>query len=185
MMNGVLDDRPATTSSTANSREAAAQLAEALRMLDVFASVGAQRFDLTHINIDGEKRGFRKAQTLRQVMNSMPHLLASAPRRQNNVIIRPHGSTAQLVQLDDLDATALERVRPVAFLTLQTSPGNHQAWVAVSAPPADFARRLRKGTNADVTPPAPRASPARSITNASTSRTSPSSPSKRPPPAAS
>lgn len=80
----------------------------------------------------------------------MPHLLASAPRRQNNVIVRPHGSTAQLVQLDDLDATALERVRPVAFLTLRTSPGNHQAWVAVSAPPADFVRRLRKGSGADV-----------------------------------
>jgi len=36
-------------------------LDEALRMLDVFASVGAERFDLTHIDIDGEKRGFRPA----------------------------------------------------------------------------------------------------------------------------
>jgi hypothetical protein len=114
-MNGVLDDSPATTNAAASSREAAARLAEALRMLDVFASVGTQSFDLTHINIDGEKRGFRKAQTLGQIRNSMPHLLASAPRRRNNEIVRPHGSTAQLVQLDDLDAGALERVRPVAF----------------------------------------------------------------------
>src|SRR5271157_4823281 len=62
-------------------------LAEALRMLDAFASVGASTFDLTHINIDGEKRGFRPAQTLGQLKNSMPYLLESAPKRQNNVII--------------------------------------------------------------------------------------------------
>jgi hypothetical protein len=38
----------------------------------------------------------------------------------------------------------------VAFLTLETSPGNFQAWVAVDSPPdADFARRLRKGAGAD------------------------------------
>jgi hypothetical protein len=67
-------------------------LAEALRMLDAFASVGACSFDLTHINIDGEKRGFRPAQTLGQLKNSMPYLLESAPKRQNNVIIRPHAT---------------------------------------------------------------------------------------------
>ena len=59
------------------------------------------------------------------------------------------GTTAQLIQLDDLDAEALQHVRPAAFLTLQTSPGNHQAWVAVAASPADLARRLRKGSYAD------------------------------------
>ena len=41
-------------------------------------------------------------------------------------------------------------------MTLETSPGNHQAWVAVSGLPTpqdakDFARRLRKGTGADLT----------------------------------
>jgi hypothetical protein len=34
-------------------------LHDALRLIDVFASVGADRFDLTHIDIDGKKRGFR------------------------------------------------------------------------------------------------------------------------------
>jgi hypothetical protein len=28
-------------------------------MLDAFVSVGACTFDLAHINVDGEKRGFR------------------------------------------------------------------------------------------------------------------------------
>ena len=125
--------------------------AQAQRMLDVFASVGVLRFDITHINIDGEKRGFRPAQTLEQTRRSMPYLVDSAAKRQNNVIVRPHSSTAYLVQLDDLDAGSIERVRPAAFLILATSPGNHQAWLAVEDADADFARRVRKGSGADLT----------------------------------
>jgi hypothetical protein len=36
------------------------------------------------------------AQTLAQLKNSMPYLLESAPKRQNNVSIRPHSTTAQI-----------------------------------------------------------------------------------------
>ena len=129
-------------------------LDDAFRMLDTFASVGATHFDLTHINIEGEKRGFRPQQTLAQLKNSLPRLFPGATARQNNIIVRPHSDTAQLIQLDDLKAEALPRVRDVAFLILQTSPGNHQAWVAVSGLKSgeetkDFARRLRKGAGAD------------------------------------
>ncbi len=128
---------------------------EAFRMLDTFASVGATHFDLTHLNIDGEKRGFRPQQTLPQLKNSLPRLFPGATERQNNIIVRPHSDTAQLIQLDDLKADALARLHDVAFLTLQTSPGNHQAWVAVSdlkkgEETKDFARRLRKGAEADL-----------------------------------
>jgi len=127
---------------------------EALRMLDTFASVGATHFDLTHINIDGEKRGFRPQQSLSQLKNSMPRLFPGAAERQNNIIIRPLSDKVLFVQLDDLDAAGLSRVGEVAFLTLETSPGNHQAWVAVSGlttqeEAKDFSRRLRKGTGAD------------------------------------
>jgi hypothetical protein len=128
--------------------------AEAFRMLDTFASVGATQFDLTHINIEGEKRGFRPQQTLSQLKNSLPRLFPGATARQNNIIVRPHSDTAQLIQLDDLKAEALPRLRDVAFLILQTSPGNHQAWIAVSdlkpgEETKEFARRLRKGAGAD------------------------------------
>src|SRR5262249_59034538 len=57
---------------------------------------------------------------------------------------------AALIQLDDLDEPAAGRLMPVAFLTLRTSPGNYQAWVAVADSDADFARRLRKGARADL-----------------------------------
>jgi hypothetical protein len=45
----------------------------------------------------------------------------------------------------------LERVRAAAFLVLQTSPGSHQAWVAVEGGDRDFTRRLKIGTQADLT----------------------------------
>ena len=127
---------------------------EARRMLDTFASVGATHFDLTHTGIDGEKRGFRPEQSLAQVKNSTPKLFPGAASRQNNIIVRPLSKTVHFVQLDDLDAGGLDRVGEAAFLTLETSPGNHQAWGAVSGlttpeEAKDFARRLRKGTGAD------------------------------------
>ena len=126
----------------------------ALEMLDVFASVGVQFFDITHINIEGEKRGFRPKQNLETTRTSMPFLVESAFRRQNNVIVRPHHPRPVfLIQLDDLNEAAIERLQPVAFLILNTSPGNHQAWLALQdgSTDADFARRVRKGAGAEPT----------------------------------
>jgi hypothetical protein len=60
------------------------------------------------------------------------------------------GPNVQFVQLDDLSPERLDRVRPAAFIIHSTSPGNHQAWIAVSGLPAgkevfkDFMRRVRK-----------------------------------------
>ena len=107
----------------------------AFKMLDTFASV---------------------ATGVAQLKNSLPKLFPGATQRQNNIIVRPHSAKAHLVQLDDLDDAALSRVGDAAFLTLQTSPDNHQAWIAVSgldnvADAKDYARRLRKGAGADPT----------------------------------
>lgn len=130
------------------------QLDEALRMLDTFASVGATHFDLTFTSIEGEKRGFRPTQSIAQLKNSLPKLFPGATARQNNLIIRPISEKVHFVQLDDLSSANLGRVGDAAFLTLETSPGNHQAWVAVSGitdnnEAKDFSRRLRKGCGAD------------------------------------
>jgi hypothetical protein len=148
--------RPAIKRAKADCerRSMAQNLDEAFRMLDTFASVGATHFDLTHTNIEGEKRGFRSQQSIAQVKNSLPKLFPGAAERRNNIIVRPLSEQVQFVQLDDLDAAALSRVGEAAFLTLQTSPGNHQAWVAVSGlkdaeEAKDFSRRLRKGSGAD------------------------------------
>jgi len=128
-------------------------LAEANRMLDTFVGSGAAAFDVTFLDIDGEKRGFRAAQTARQLRTSLPQLMSGLQERQQNIIVRPRSDKVTFVQLDDLKAAQVEALIPVARLTLETSPGNHQAWIAVSdiADDAkDFARRLRKGVGADL-----------------------------------
>jgi hypothetical protein len=95
-------------------------------MIDTFASVGAMCFDVTWTNAEGEQR---------------------------NVIVRPRGGMGvTFVQLDDLSEEKLERVAPAVFLTLETSPGNFQAWAALAEiADKDFVRRFKKGAGADPT----------------------------------
>jgi hypothetical protein len=124
----------------------------AVEMVELFASVGAERFELTHTNLDQESRGCRHGQSVDQVKTSMPYLIPSSFRRQNNVILRPHNSPgAAFIQLDDLKADDVERVKPAAFMVIETSPANFQAWLAVEGAGKAEARRLRKGTGADET----------------------------------
>ena len=104
---------------------------QAWQMLDVFASFGVQTYDLTRTDMDGHKRDFRGAQSLEALRHGMPSLMGSAINYRHNLIVRPKGGMAEMVQLDDLGGSGVERVRRAAFLILTTSAGNHQAWVAV------------------------------------------------------
>jgi len=122
---------------------------QAWQMLDTFASLGVDQFDLTRTDMDGQKRFYRAAQGWKELRSWMPSLLRSAILYRHNLIVRPKGCTAELVQLDDLQASGIERVRDVAFLVLITSAGNHQAWLAVGGCDPDFARQLRQGSGAD------------------------------------
>jgi hypothetical protein len=124
----------------------------ALAMLDAFASVGATHFDLTWTTRAGDKEFFRRDVTLADLARTLPAMIDTATGKQHNVIVRPHGSDMTFIQLDDLKADRLRQLTPVAFLMLETSPGNFQAWTALpGAEDKDFARRLRKGTGADAT----------------------------------
>lgn len=131
------------------SYDPAVGIQEALRMVAVFESVGATAFDITHTNLAGEKRGFRPAQTTEQARQSIPHLVPSAARRHNNVIIRPRSGTTKLVQLDDLPADSAPKIASAAFLMLQTSGQGVQAWIAIKDAPAGFSGRLKEGLGAD------------------------------------
>ena len=122
-------------------------------MLDAFKSTGAEHFDITWTTRQGDKAGFRRhmpAETLRYLL---PTMLSNATKNERNLIVRPLSPRAVFIQLDDLSREGLERVKPAAFLELETSPGNYQAWVAIPTGQADkdFARRLRKGAGADDT----------------------------------
>src|ERR1700735_4864328 len=65
-------------------------LDDAYKMLDIFASVGARHFDVTFLDIDGAKRGFRKEQSVMQLRNSLPKLLPGLTEYRNSLVIRPH-----------------------------------------------------------------------------------------------
>jgi hypothetical protein len=126
---------------------------KALAMLSAFASVGVRLFDMTITDIEGEKveKKFRAKRSVDELRRTIGSTLQEATRDRHNVIIRPRSTTATVIQLDDLDTEKAERIAPHAFMVIRTSPGNHQAWVAVNNAPQDFARRLRKGAGADPT----------------------------------
>ena len=123
---------------------------QAFRMLETFATVGAHSFDLTLTTRAGEKVRFQRAVALEPLRCTFTVLFDSALRREQNVIVRPRSSTVRFIQLDDLSSAMIQHVRKVAFLGLETSPGNHQAWVASLNNEADFSHRLRTRTGADL-----------------------------------
>lgn len=139
-----------TAPADASKPFVASPAVEAVRMLEVFASVGAEAFDITHTHLSGQARGFRCNRSVEEATRSMPYLVASAVKRQNNVIVRPRVQGATCIQLDDLDKAKAQAVAPAAFLILETSPRNYQAWVTVADAPLGFTARLRRGAGADL-----------------------------------
>ena len=126
---------------------------EAMRMLEAFTGVGAHQFDVsrTTINKRGIPGGYLAAQSSAQLREKLPCLLEDSLREQTNLIIFPHiCQPASLLQLDDLDAGMLARLRPLAFLLIATSPAKRQAWVAVERCDPDLCQRVKLAVGADM-----------------------------------
>lgn len=124
----------------------------AKHMADLFASVGAEAFDLTFKKLDESlKPRYRNGQGAASFRNSLPHLVPSSFANQYSLIARPRSRENTLVQLDDLDTAKLEAVEEAAFLVIETSPANYQAWISIEGQQdEDFTRRLKRGTGADI-----------------------------------
>jgi len=126
-------------------------------MFAVFSSVGVRSYDVTFTDIEGEKIRYQVNRPVEKLWHTIDKALHAAIEAKENYIIRPRFTEPQIIQLDDLDGTKADRVAPHAFMMLYTSPGNCQAWIAVSDGPKDeaaakdLARRLRKGAGADLT----------------------------------
>jgi hypothetical protein len=124
-------------------------------MLSAFASVGARSFDVTLLDIEGREQGYQSKRSLEELRRSMAKRLEAAARLQQSIVIRPRSTTATLIQLDDFDEAKAERMEPYSFLTLRTSPGNFQVWLAVTDAPKEteaarqFKTRVRRGAGAD------------------------------------
>ena len=112
-------------------------------MLDAFASVGANSFDVTGTTRAGEKEWFRRAMGYADLKRALPAMLDAALQKERNIIVRPHGSGVTFLQLDDLPPAMLPRLAPAVFLTLQTSRG-HRRICSKS-----YAKRHRGTSSAD------------------------------------
>ena len=132
-----------------NEEKHGAGVEQAWGMLNLFVSLDAHTFDLTTTDVDGHKRSFRRTVGFAALRQAMPRMVDVANRNQHNLIVRPRRGRFELVQLDDLSGNMVERMRVAAFMILATSPGNHQAWVAVAECAPGLARRLRQASGAD------------------------------------
>ena len=127
------------------------EVAEASVMLDLFQGLGVQSFFLTFTDDTGRKVAFKRNRSIDLLRSELPSLLFTSCEKLLNVIVRPiAGRTLSLIQLDDLSASQLDRVRAFSFLVLETSRENFQAWVAVTDANPETIRRVKKATGADL-----------------------------------
>lgn len=141
-------------------------IAAARRMLETFASCGAESFVITKTRLEwsGHKEViWGHTYPLDELRGKLPAMVRTAGRRTDviapgerkvsageNLIVRPFGSNVAFVQLDDLAPEQLDRVRNAACIIHATSPGNYQAWISVAGVPEgkeqfkEFSRRVRK-----------------------------------------
>lgn len=128
----------------------------ALEMIDLFVASGADCFDVTLTNANGELIRYRPNLTTEDVKHKIPYSINQAIENHHNIIIRPrnHAKTIFFVQLDDLSTDKLEKVEKARFLTIETSPNNFQSWIAISKTEhideKEIARVLRRISGADV-----------------------------------
>jgi hypothetical protein len=127
------------------------EVAEASVMLDLFQGLGVQSFSLTITDDTGRKVAFRRNRSLELLRSELSSLLFTSCEKRLNVIVRPIAAhTLSLIQLDDLSASQLDRVRGFSFLVLETSPENFQAWVAVRDASPETSRRIKIAAGADL-----------------------------------
>jgi hypothetical protein len=144
---------------------AVTKLDEAFRMLDTFASCGADSFVVTKTELEWpghKKKIWGRTYSTEELRHKLPAMVRTAALRHpmrlpdgetmmagENLIMRPRGASVAFLQLDDLAPEKLDRVRDAACIIHATSPGNYQAWIAVSGMSEgkeqfkEFMRRVR------------------------------------------
>ncbi|MEW6208732.1 MAG: DNA-primase RepB domain-containing protein [Acidobacteriota bacterium] len=130
-----------------------------------FERVGARGFDVSiigEVKLDGEREfvAFTRNLSVEKLRRTLPALIWKCEREALNLIIRPRapadtsghasrGHARRLIQLDDLDLAAVEKLHDIAFRIVETSDGNFQAWLAVLGADEEMERRLKESVGAD------------------------------------
>ena len=94
---------------------------EALAMLDLFASVGATRFEVTWTTPPAKRNVPPQREPRRTRAHDAGHARSRA-RQQRNVIVRPHGPNMTFIQLDDLKADSSLPSPPPCFSCSKPRP---------------------------------------------------------------
>jgi hypothetical protein len=81
-------------------------------MLDAFTSVGADQLDVTWTTRQGKKAEFRRHVPAATLRHFLPTAIASAEKKEWNVIVRPVSRRAVFIQLDDLSRAGVEQLKP-------------------------------------------------------------------------
>lgn len=105
--------------------------AEAVAAVGLFESVGAHEFGVT---VKDETTGrcdydVMDGESLRAYL---PGLLARNEAARVSVIVRPEAERVTYWQVDDHGEDTRARLSDVAFITIETSPGNYLSYVAVA-----------------------------------------------------
>jgi hypothetical protein len=117
---------------------------------------GVEQYQVTLLN-DAAPKGDETAADFETLTGGefsayLPALLQRSAKQGRSLIVRPVASN--LIQADDLSRATVERVQSFAFMTVETSADNFQAWIAL---PSDIGtdergalrRRLLDGLGAD------------------------------------
>src|SRR5262245_54660161 len=95
--------------------------------------------------------------TLEKLSASLPSLLTATSYQWSNVIVPPLTQMPP-VQLEKLDSSRAARLRYIAFLVIETSKANFQAWVAMTSQGETRPKRLKESSTQIRTHPNPAAS---------------------------
>jgi hypothetical protein len=121
----------------------------AVAALQAFESVGVREFQITMKREPTGTAAAFKTYTGAELRKSLPGLLKRNEECAESIIVRPRKRAPGLIQADDLTDAEIEKVQPFAFLIAETSPGNFQAWFAVTDADETTRRRLLPVLKAD------------------------------------
>lgn len=116
-----------------------AAVGQAAAMVELFGSVGADKFDFNLVEYDpnkprdvGDNLEFDTLST-NKFLENIPRAIELNHSEYAHFFVRPRlsGSGVALLQLDDLGQQAVENLQPFGLLGLKTSGGNHQVVLAI------------------------------------------------------
>ena len=106
-----------------------------LRAITAFESVGASAFQVLLLDDSAEMNRCRGDETVTpdSFRTHAAEFLKTNASQHWSLSVRPLRADGRWswIQIDDAPAAVVERLRPYAFMIVETSPGNYQVWIAV------------------------------------------------------